>query len=150
MFSHRKRITGTTLALLGVLIGGANAAPSSKVEVTDGWIRSMPAGIPAGGYFTLHNGTSQNLTLKGASSSACGMLMLHKSEEMSGMASMSDVALIDIPSGATVKFAPGGYHLMCMDPTSAVKTGNKISVSLEFADGSKTSAEFVVRAPNGH
>jgi len=149
MFSHQKRITGTALALLGILIGGANAAPSSKVAVTDGWIRSMPAGIPAGGYFTLHNGTSQKLTLKGASSPACGMLMLHKSEEMGGMASMSDVSSIDIPAGETIKFAPGGYHLMCMNPTPAIKPGSKISVALEFADGSKVNTEFAVRAPDG-
>jgi copper(I)-binding protein len=65
------------------------------------------------------------------------------------MASMSDVSSIDIPAGGTIKFAPGTYHLMCSDPTSAIKRGSKISVSLKFADGSKTQTDFAVRGPNG-
>jgi copper(I)-binding protein len=65
------------------------------------------------------------------------------------MASMSDVSSIDIPAGATGKFAPGGYQLMCMDPTSAIKPGSEISVSLEIADGSKVQSEFAVHTQSG-
>jgi len=149
MSSIRKLIAHTAFVTLSLSIVSANAAQTSQVTLSDAWVRSMPAGIPAGGYFTIHNGTPRTLTLKGASSPACGMLMLHRSDEMSGMASMSDVSSIDISAGETVKFSPGGYHLMCMDPTSAIKPGKKIAVSLEFTDGSKVQTEFAVRAPNG-
>lgn len=132
--------------LLAITATHVWAAP---LTVTDAWFRALPANLPAGGYFTLHNGTNKTLTLDKAETQACGMLMLHKSEEMSGMASMSDVAQIDVPAGGTLAFAPGGYHLMCMGPTPMLKVGASVSVTLEFADGSKVSAPFAVRSATG-
>ena len=68
-----KNITiGACALLLGVGPGFA-AGPL----VSDAWIRAMPAGIPSGGYFTLHNGTAKDVVLMGASSPGCGSLMLH-------------------------------------------------------------------------
>jgi len=135
-----------------VLSGAAATAPpaSAPLLVTEAWIRALPAGLPDGGYFTLKNPTAKTVTLTGAASPACGMLMLHRSETMSGMSSMSDVVSIDVPAGATVKFAPGGYHLMCMNPASAIKPGGRIKVELEFAGGATVPVEFAVRGANGH
>lgn len=125
----------------------APAAP--QLTVTYPWFRALPGGLPAGGYFDLHNATSKAVTLTGASSPACGMLMLHKSDMMSGMASMSDVSTIDVPAGGTLSFSPGGYHLMCMNPTSAMQRGSKVTVMLEFAGGMKLPVAFDVRGANG-
>ncbi len=126
-----------------------HAFAASTVVVSEAWIRALPGGLPAGGYFTLHNGTAKTLTLSGAASPACGMLMLHRSETMGGMASMSDVATIDVPAGGTVRFSPGGLHLMCMQPTNAIKRGATIDVTLEFAGGTKLKSPFAVRGANG-
>ena len=135
-------------ALVGALVlWAALAAAAPGVTVTDAWIRSLPGGLPAGGYFTLHNPTGKTLTLQSASSPACGMLMLHKSETMSGMASMDSIASIAVKPGATLQFSPGGYHLMCMEPK--LKLGDKISVTLHFADGTKVQSDFAVRGANG-
>jgi copper(I)-binding protein len=131
-------------------VGAAPDAAPSQISVTDAWIRALPGNLPSGGYFTLHNGSASALTLSGASSPACGMLMLHKSQTIGGMASMDDVPSIDVPAGGTLKFAPGGFHLMCMDPSTAIKPGSKIAVVLEFAGGRKTEVEFAVRGANGH
>jgi len=131
-----------------VVISGA--APAPVMVVTEAWIRALPAGLPDGGYFTMKNPTAKAVTLSGASSDSCGMLMLHRSETMSGMSSMSDVTTVDVPAGATVKFAPGGYHLMCMNPAAAIKAGGKFTVRLEFADGTSMPVEFAVRGANGH
>lgn len=132
--------------LLSTLVatGTALAAP---IAITGGWMRALPGNLPAGGYFTLKNGSEKAITLTGAESPACGMLMLHKSEEMSGMSSMSDVESIDIPAGSTVNFAPGGYHLMCMDPV--LKQGTTVTVTLQFAGGAKIAAPFAVRSATG-
>jgi len=65
------------------------------------------------------------------------------------MASMSDVARIDVPAGGTLKFAPGGYHLMCMNPTALLKQGTNVSVSLHLADGATIAAAFAVRSATG-
>ena len=136
-------------AAIVLTVVGVSAADASSVAVADAWFRALPANLPAGGYFTLHNDSAKALTLDGATSPACGMLMLHKSEKTSGMASMSDVARIDVPAGGTLTFAPGGYHLMCMSPTVLLKQGSDVQVTLHFADGSKVIASFAVRSATG-
>jgi copper(I)-binding protein len=122
---------------------------SAPVRVSNAWIRSLPAGLPAGGYFTASNTGSKTITLTGASSPACGTLMLHKSETGSGMAQMEHVMGIDIPAGGKVDFAPAGYHLMCDQPKPELKIGSEITVTLQFSDGTQTAAQFPVRNAAG-
>jgi copper(I)-binding protein len=128
----------------------SGAAQAGGITITKGWIRAMPAGVPAGGYFELSNDTGHRIALTGAESPVCGMLMLHKTDTQSGMASMNDVPRIPIAVGAHVSFAPGGYHLMCMGPTVAVEPGNKVPVTLIFEDGTKVTNEFAVRHATGN
>ncbi len=130
-----------------LLSAGAQAAGPA---VSGAWFRAMPAHLPAAGYFDLHNGSSKTISLVGASSPACGMLMLHMSSRSSGMEHMMEVARVDVPPGGTVGFAPGGYHLMCMQPTPMLRIGGHVPVTLQFADGTRLSAEFAVRRAAGH
>ena len=125
------------------------AARADSITITDAWIRALPTSVPSGGYFTLHNAGDKTVTLVGAESPACGMLMLHKSTDMGGMTSMRDVAAVEVPAGTSVKFKPGGYHLMCMGAKPAIKPGLKIPVMLTFKDGSKVTTEFAVRNAAG-
>lgn len=135
-------------AALGALtVLPAHAAPNAAV--TDGWFRALPSNLPAGGYFTLHNKGSSTLTLNGAASQACGMLMLHRSTEMGGMSHMEDVSSVDVPPGGEVKFAPGGYHLMCMNPAAEMKPGGTVKVTLKFANGETLESDFAVRNAAG-
>jgi periplasmic copper chaperone A len=133
----------TALLALAVSVGAAQAAPT----VSDGWFRALPGNLPAGGYFTLHNPAAKPLRLTGAASPACGMLMLHRSDESGGMARMEDVDAVDVPAGGTLAFAPGGYHLMCMD--AKLKIGDRVPVTFDFADGTTLKADFIVRGPAG-
>lgn len=122
---------------------GAQAAP---VEITDGWFRILPGALPAAGYFTLKNNGAKPVSLTGAQSQGCGSLMLHMTHNMSGMVHMMEVAQVEVPAGRTVKFATGGYHLMCNGPK--LKTGTTVPVTLRFGDGTQISAPFAVRAAN--
>lgn len=131
------------------LVVAVSAAKAEDLTVTDAWIRALPGSMPAGGYFTLHNGGAKKAVLTGAESPGCGMIMLHRSETMGDIGSMTDVTSVDVAAGGTLKFAPGGYHLMCMDAKSAIKPGNKVQVTLAFADGRHTTANFQVRNVTG-
>ncbi|HWA31004.1 MAG TPA: copper chaperone PCu(A)C [Rhizomicrobium sp.] len=135
------------LAALAMLSAPAHA--TDTVTVKDGWFRSLPAKLPAGGYFTLHNGGAATIKLTGAQSPACGMIMLHKTEEKNGTGMMMEVPSIDVPPGGDLTFAPGNYHLMCMDPTPAMKPGAMVKVTLEFADGTQAVSDFAVKNAAG-
>jgi len=135
------------LTLAALLI--AWPAFAGDVAVDKAWFRAMPAHLPAAGYFTIHNAGKNEIALTGASSTACGMLMLHKSSTGSGMASMSDVDRVAVPAGGTLAFAPNGFHLMCMDPTPALKHGATVPVTLRFANGRTVTAGFLVKNARG-
>jgi len=121
--------------MLAVCAAPGLASASSPVTVSKPWVRYLLPSIPAAGYMTLQNDGPVDVTLTEAASPACGMLMLHKSQDSSGMAMMMDVPSITIPAHGSVTFAPGGYHLMCMSPV--MKIGDKIQMTLSFQDGEK-------------
>ncbi len=129
-------------------LAAAPAAPAG-VAVSDGWFRALPGTLPAGGYFILRNSGAAKAVLTGAESPACGMLMLHKSEDKGGMAAMDMVASLDVPAGGSVSFSPGGYHLMCMDAKPALKPGTTVPVTLTFQGGGRLAATFAVRNAAG-
>lgn len=132
-----------------IWIAAVLPAGAGTLDVRDGWFRALPPAVPSGGYFTLVNGGTAPVTLTGAESPACGMLMLHKSENMGGMTGMADVSAIDVAGGGKLVFAPGGYHLMCMHATGALKPGATVPVTLHFKDGQKLTAPFAVRDAAG-
>jgi copper(I)-binding protein len=123
-------------------------AGAAQVQVSGAWFRALPSNLPAGGYFTLHNNGAA-VQLKSAQSPACGTLMLHQSMQMGGMESMMAVQSVDVPAGGTITFAPGGYHLMCTSPTSAMTPGGQVPVTFGFSDGSSVTVPFSVRNASG-
>jgi len=141
------RTFGLTAWLIAFLPVLGWAAPSG-VSVTQPWMRYLLPNLPAAGYMVLRNDGNTDAALTGAASPACGMLMLHKSSDESGMAMMMDVQSVTIPAHGSVSFAPGGFHLMCMQPS--MKIGDTVRVTLSFQDGSSLAVKMpVYGAQNG-
>ena len=46
--------------------------------------------------------------------------MLHQSKEENGVEKMLPVKSVPVPAHGTLSFAPGGYHLMCMQPQASM------------------------------
>ncbi len=137
----RHPILSLALACLLAMLPRAQAA-SPAVMVEKPWMRYLLPSLPAAGYMTLTNTGNTDAVLTGAASPACGMLMLHKSQEDSGMAMMMSLQTITIPANGSVSFAPGGYHLMCMQPK--MKIGDQLRVTLRFQDGASLAATMPV------
>lgn len=128
-----------------VLLAAFWAGPvqAADITVTQGWFRALPPSVPSGGYFTLHNGGARTITLSAVESPACGVLMMHKSSN----GGMEHVMALDVAPGETLAFAPGGYHLMCMN--SKLKPGTSAPVTFTFSQGAKLAASFAVRSATG-
>jgi periplasmic copper chaperone A len=108
--------------------------PLPDVHAQNPWFRYLLPNLPAAGYMVLQNTGSGTAILTGASSPDCGSLMLHQSQEESGISSMKMVSDITVPAHDSVAFAAGGYHLMCMGPK--LKVGQRMPFALHFKDGS--------------
>ena len=133
-------------ALVFAPVGFAFAAPAG-VTLEKPWIRLIIKQRPAAGYFTLKNESSAPVDLDGASSAACGMVMLHQSKEENGVEKMLPVKSVTVPAHGSVSFAPGGYHLMCMKPQ--MKVGDSVPMTLKFSDGASLTATFPVKGAGG-
>ncbi len=77
-------------------------------------------------------------------------VMLHKSEEKDGIATMSHVHKIAIPAGETIELVPGGFHVMFMglngDP---LEDGETFKATLVFEQAGEIEVEFNVE-PRTH
>jgi copper(I)-binding protein len=145
----RRLALGACLALgLSATALGAQAAPAG-VKLSDPWIRYIIPDRPAAGYFTLTNDSAADHVLTGATSPACGEVMLHQTVHENGVEKMQMVMSVDLPPHGSVKFEPGGYHLMCMSPSSDIKVGAKVSVTLLFKDEGDLTADFPVYGATG-
>ncbi len=136
-----KRLSIAILLAMGL---PASAAP---FDISDAWFRSLPGGVPAGGYFTAQNNGGREVAITGVSSQGCGMLMMHRSSSKGGMSGMDMVDKVSVPAGGIVKFSPGGYHLMCEQPK--LKIGSKVPVSLSLSNGTTVVVAFQVRNAAG-
>lgn len=144
---HAWPALGPALALALVLLAPGAARADAPVQVHQPWFRYLLASIPAGGYMTLENTGAAPVVLTGATSPGCGMVMLHRTETVGGTDRMVGVRQVTVPAHGQVRFAPGGYHLMCMKPK--MHPGQIVPVTLRFADGSRITARFPVRGANG-
>ena len=125
------------------------AAPAPDAAVRNGRIRVLLPSRPAGGYFDLDNHGASTLTLIGANSPGCGSLMLHRSLASGGTDRMESVDRVSVPAHGSLQFAPGGYHLMCMEPTSGLRPGGTIPVTLTFSGGGTLTGDFAVEGSHG-
>ena len=143
------------LALALAIPGAAIAAPARaqphdcRVRVEHAWVRWLPAGLPMGGYMSLHNGGTRTVALTGARSTGFDGVMLHRSMRRGGLDTMQPVAAVSIPAGGTVRFAPGGYHLMLMGAAATVQPGARVRIELQFAGCAPQSVLFRVRDAGG-
>ena len=141
------RLLRQGLALFLVLsMGPAVAAPPPAI--TNAWIRWLPGSGPLGGYLEVHNRSGKPLELVGASGPAFSRIQLHRSIQVHGMDKMIHLHSVTIPADGTLRFHPGGYHLMLWRQRP-VAIGDDVEIRLRFADGERETVQFRVRGPAG-
>jgi periplasmic copper chaperone A len=136
------------LISLGVALVLAGCSEAPVERVTDARI-TLPAapGRPGAAYFTLHGGERPNLLIEISTPKAI-RTELHDTINTDGKMSMSAVeGGVDVPAGDEVAFAPGGLHAMLFDISPSVKAGDKMPLTLRYADGRVIEVQADVRSP---
>jgi copper(I)-binding protein len=133
------------------LLGSTAARPGEPdIQVKEAWIRWLPANVPGGGYMTVINTGSAVRVLIGASSPDYGEVGMHQTRLRDGVNEMTPVASIELRPRIPVRFAEGGYHLMLLHPKRPLKPGDRVLITLRFAQGPSVEVPFEVRAGNSN
>lgn len=137
----------TTFVSLMLCLGAAPAlAAPASIMVSDCWVRLLPGDLPSGGYFSVMNMSSKPINLVGVQTDAYGMAMLHQTQSNGSTSAMVMVDKAPVPANGTLKFAPGGYHLMLEKPKHALKVGTSIPMTFKFDDGENVTSECAVKS----
>ena len=136
--------------LLGfALLGFSSAAVALPAHCTpvigQGWIRAAPPGAKVlAGYARLRNPCAKAVQVTGVGSPDFAMAMMHETVVANGMSTMRHAPTLGVPAGGSLVFAPGGRHIMLMNPRRALKPGDKVRITLSLSDGTKLSADFPI------
>ncbi len=142
------RTLSYAVALAALLVAPASAqdGKAGDLVVTQAWSRATPGGAKiAGGYLTIENKGTAADRLIGVAADVAGKVEVHEMSMKNGIMTMRQLDKgLAIEPGKTVKFAPGGYHLMLMDLKRPLKQGDKLPVTLEFEKAGKVKLALEV------
>lgn len=149
----RLAAVGAAVAAAALLLAGcAGSTPAGHAEgltLTDGWVKAADSGMTAA-FGTLTNHTGDAVTIVSATSDASRM-------ELHEMAMGDDGQMVmrpkegglAVPAGGTHELAPGGDHLMFMDLTKPLATGDEVEVTLTSDSGTTWTFRLPVRTFSG-
>ncbi len=125
----------------------ASKAKAACLPIVDrAWIRAAPPGSEVlAGYARVRNDCAKAAAVVSARSADFGGAMLHATQRSGGMSMMREAGALEVPARGEMRFAPGGNHIMLMQPRRALKVGDHARIELVLLDGRTIAADFVVR-----
>ncbi len=144
------RIMACATLLVGLFAAPARAeeVKAGELVLTEAWSRATPGGAKvAGGYLTIQNRGATPDRLIGGSAEICDKIQVHEMSMNNGVMTMRQLDKgLAIEPGKTVKLAPGGVHLMMLNPKSPLRQGDKVPVTLEFEKAGKVGVSLDVQS----
>jgi len=140
--------TAATLVCAAALPLAASAADADSITVVAPVVRLAPPNAMAtGAFMILRNASDKDIKLVKAASPAAKVTELHTHINDNGVMKMRPVDAIDIKAKGEAVLKPGGLHVMLIDLTQPMQEGDKIAITLGFADGSSKQIEAPVVKP---
>lgn len=120
-----------TMAAIIALAAGARAG---DIEVGQAFARASATqgAKTASLYMTLTNRGSSPDRLVGVATEAAPMAYVHETTDADGVTEMRRADGIELASGASVAFKPGGRHIMLMGLRAPLQKGETLRLQLTF------------------
>lgn len=143
-----KLLAGTIAACLFTAPALAHEYNIGPLYIGHPWSRATPKGASVGGgYLTITNNGTTPDRLIGGSTPVAKEFEIHNMSNQNGVMKMRPLADgLEIKPGETVTLGPSGYHIMFGGLGKALKEGERIPASLEFARAGKVQVEFAVES----
>ena len=143
-----KRLSSIALVLALAAIATPALAQEFKagdITIDKSWARATPKGAEVGaGYFVVHNNGEDPDRLTGGSADFA-RVEIHEMKTENGIMTMPELKNgLDIPAHGTVRFSPGGYHVMFAHLAKPLVKGEKVKATLSFERAGQVALEFPV------
>ena len=129
------------LILLLLLILSCNTGSSNSIEISNAWIREVPAesGITAL-YFDIQNSGNTEDIIVSINTPFSEKAEIHNSViDDDGTAKMVKIEEVTIATGDKIRFAPGGMHVMLIGLSKDINAGEEYEFNIIFQkEGKKT------------
>lgn len=141
---RRRRLAVGALALLAALATGCGDAGTPDLEVS-----AAQAAVPLAGssqlVLTIDNRGDGDDALVAVETDAALGVELHETRITEQRATMVALDEVPVPAGETVRFRPGGLHLMMIAPDDEVELGATFEVTLVFDRSDPVTTTVEVR-----
>ncbi len=104
-----------------------------------------PGQTRAAVYLNLINDGEHDRSINLVSSNIAGYGEVHSHEHKNGVMSMRKVQHPKARAHSTLKFTPGGYHIMLLDLAEPPAVGNRVELVLAFDEGETLAIDVEVR-----
>lgn len=138
-------IQSVSSCLLLILLLIFSTSALAELDIRDPWIKNLPASVPVrAGYMTIHNPQSKAVSIISLRSDAFASIEIHQTIEQDGMMRMEQVPNLRIEANTGVQLAPGGLHLMMMNPSEPTQPGDQLEIVIMLDDGSEQRVKMRV------
>jgi copper(I)-binding protein len=144
-----KRFVAAMVALIAMSgMPSAHEFKQGDLVIAHPWTRATPGGATVGvGYVSITNNGKEADRLTGGTFDGADHIEIHEMKMAGDTMKMRQLADgVEIGPGATVKFAPGSYHLMFVGLTKPIAQGANIKGSLTFAKAGSVAVEYKVES----
>jgi copper(I)-binding protein len=134
------------MALQASSPGSALADRAGAIEVCRPWAwASLKGARTAAAYVTIINRGADGDRLLSVNSPAARRAQIHLHTMAANVMRHRIMKRLDVPSGQTVGFAPGGLHVMLIDLAAPLETGAKFPLVLKFERAGSVAVDVVVQ-----
>jgi len=140
------------LAVLFLLVAPALAGEhdhdhaQGTLHIIQPWARFTPPGAPNGAaYLSIENTGAEADRLVGAATPRAERTEIHETKQEGELMTMRPVDGVAIAPGATIRFAPGGLHIMMLKLDAPLREGERVPLTLRFEHAGEVTVEAEVR-----
>lgn len=120
----------------------------AELVISQAKVRLLPPGVPnTSAYFIIENNSSNDEFLVSANANVANRTEIHNHVHQNGMMKMQQQTEVRIPAGQSVKFAPGGLHIMLFGLKQPLKAGQDLALSLRTKSGEQIKFSAKVEQP---
>jgi periplasmic copper chaperone A len=125
---------------------GEPVATLGEIAVYDAWARGGLSDV-TGAFMQIRNTGASAERLVGASSTVAATVEVHETSMADGIMSMREVEFVEIAPGGIAELKPGGYHIMLIGISEALKSGETIIITLQFENAGALDVPVLVKMP---